>query len=38
MRAAPRMSCVRLKIAAWPLRSARITSSPMTDPLDFSQP
>ena len=29
MRASPRMSCVRLKIAAWPLRSARITSNPM---------
>ncbi len=28
MRASPRMSCVRLKIAAWPLRSARITSNP----------
>ncbi len=29
MRASPRMSCVRLKIAAWPLRRARITSNPM---------
>ena len=25
----PRMSCVRLKIAAWPLHRARITSNPM---------
>ena len=29
MRASPRMSFVRLKIAAWPLRRARITSNPM---------
>jgi len=29
MRASPRMSCVRLKMAACPLRSARITSNPM---------
>jgi hypothetical protein len=28
MRASPRMSRVRLKIAAWPLRRARITSNP----------
>ena len=28
LRASLRMSCVRLKIAAWPLRRARITSIP----------
>ena len=28
MRASPRMSCVRLKLDAWPLRRARITSNP----------
>lgn len=29
MRASPRMLRVRLKIAAWPLRRARITSNPL---------